>query len=686
MEFRKPKFLVISALCGGMGVLSGYAIFLTYHQVMSEHTQARFLLTLLITAIISYAIEWIREVIREGKIERAAHPILRTVGTFLIVLMFELFILGFHATTDLTREALRRISMQLLGNDAPPSANWTLVMAGGLWIVVGALLAAWLSQSVNNIPGSVRRRIWLATRNGLIGGLIFAPVVMALYIFGGRCLVALLGVFQDYGGGHAAGTLYNPLPDLWHNIWVSQNSLTKGWFSSGVSWCALLPLGLLAMAAQKSMDLFMACFFAMAACAVGYPLVMRSKFLKRRALQIVLGVIWVDCLVYTLVPFCMAMFRVAKQLADKGNLETLGAIVLLPAVIWAVPGGLLGALTPLLRRVSAHTRNWAFVGYGSALLLIVATLWAQAWWPLVPAVAAAAVGYMFQRGSRLYEYWPFAALCVAAGVCGATSLAQHMTFAHEVLDLHAIDMLQPAPASQPAIAGMIKSYDQLSPTEQARVPASPVGDIAMIHADDGQVEFVALRKIDAASLKEVQEILAGHQAEIQRINDSITRPPPPPPMPSSKDMPTDSSFIDAAVAGNRPGADGAATAAAKPRKAKAAPASDGLPGFGLPDVFKPQSSPSSPSAEETQSATQQEPAAASAAAATPSTPAPASSAKQQAASTGTNTADDKEDAAKALELSLSGSVGFWVTVGLLACWSMEENDESEGAAPATAAG
>ena len=64
MRLTHPRFLVISALCGGMGVLSGYAIFLTYLQIANadpaEHARLRFFLTLLITAVISYAIEWIR--------------------------------------------------------------------------------------------------------------------------------------------------------------------------------------------------------------------------------------------------------------------------------------------------------------------------------------------------------------------------------------------------------------------------------------------------------------------------------------------------------------------------------------------------------------------------------------------------------------------------------------------------
>jgi hypothetical protein len=33
MKLRNPKFLTVSALCGSLGVLSGYAIYLTYEHV-----------------------------------------------------------------------------------------------------------------------------------------------------------------------------------------------------------------------------------------------------------------------------------------------------------------------------------------------------------------------------------------------------------------------------------------------------------------------------------------------------------------------------------------------------------------------------------------------------------------------------------------------------------------------------
>ncbi|MDP9049102.1 MAG: hypothetical protein M3O31_00040 [Acidobacteriota bacterium] len=728
MKLHNPKFLIISALCGGMGVLSGYAIFLTYRQLtdapLADHARSHFVITLLLTAGVSYAIEWIREVIREGKIEQDSHPIFRTMGTFVIVLMFELFILGFHTTSDLNREALRAASQQLLGPEsADSSANWTLLLAGGLWIVVGALLAAWLSQSVKDSAESPRRRIYLAARNGLVGGLIFAPLVLALYILSGRSIAALIHVFHDFGGGYTTAG-FNPLPTLWHNIWLSQNTRAQDWLPKLFTFCVMLPFGLLVMAAQKNIALFMTCFLGMAAYVAVYPRLIRPRLLKILLPQIILAAVWIVCLVYTVGPFGYAMFLVAQQLAHPGPLWTLTKIILLAAVIWAVPGTLLGALTPLLRRVSSHTRNWAFVGYGSALLLIAATLLARAWWPLIPAVAALAVGYMFQRGSRVSEYWPFAALCVAAGICGATSITQQMTFAKEVHDLHAIDVLQPASANQPAVAGRVKSFDQLSPAEKLQVEASPEDNFTIIRSDDGRMELVPVRMLDDAAVKKAQLLFQQNaadmiaiapdlqpilpnakdltppspliQAAIDRMNHPDTAPATPPAAHRKTHAPQPSPFADdktfpdliAQTAELFPAPPKSSAATKKPRQPavvqptatrhtaapttaapkEAAPATaaqrDALEPYGLPSLTAPPT-----------------PIAATAAPTSPpaTAPAPISHAIKIEATheSPKHPLDDPQAAAKALELSLSGSVGFWVTVGLLACWSMEENDEQD---------
>ena len=655
MPLRRPRFLAVSALCGALGVLSGYAIFLTWLQVIQavpkDHEPLRFCLTLLLTAIISYIIEWIRELIREGRIEHAAHPFFRTMGTFVIVMLFELFITGFHVSSGLKPDALRTAAAQLLGADAPAS-TWTLIFTAALWIVVGALLAAWLSRGVHDSAGTTLQRIGRASGIGLGGGVIVAPLIMGLYIVAGRCVVALGYVFQDFGGGGASGGL-TTISDLWSNIFLSQNS---GWMviTNTLAFLVTLPFNLLVLAAHHNVWIFMALFLPMAAFAIGYPIWRRRSKPMRRELRIALGFVWIVCLVHTLSPFAVALFRVLGQLAHHDPLWNLLKIIALAALLWGVPGALLGGLTPLLRRVATHTRNWAFVGYGAAALLVVATLIVHAWWALVPAAAALAVGYMFQRGAPVSEYWPFAALCVAAGICGATSIAQHATFAGEVGKLHYIDSMRPAAPSEPGLAYLLISYNQLSPTEKSRLRSTSYAGLDYVRTDSGSFALVTERGIDAQTLKLVLQIV--NSPELRKLVDDASRGPHPAAMAAEARTAMEgvapSSAIDAAVAAVAPGT--ASESAASPA---------------------PEATPPTPA-----------PEAAPPAAPAPAAPAPAAKSAANSATTSSSAdsgqlnpanSNDQDRIAEALELSISGSVGFWVAVGLLACWSMQENEDGE---------
>ncbi len=418
---------------------------------------------------------------------------------------------------------------------------------------------------------------------------------------------------------------------------------------------------------------------------------------------------WIVCLIHTLSPFAIALFRVLGQLAHTGPLWTLTKIIALAALLWGVPGALLGGLTPLLRRVATHARNWAFVGYGAAALLIVATLIVHAWWALVPAVAALAVGYMFQRGAPVSEYWPFAALCVAAGICGATSIAQHATFAGVIGQLHSIDSLRPAPPSEPVVAYLLLSYNQLSPTEQARLRSSPYAGLDYVRTDSGSFALVTEREVDAQTLKFIQQMFQDHAAEMQQMIDDASRGPDPAAMAAERKTAMQgvapSSAIDAAVAALAPGAAPAPTT--KPaKKTKAAPpdpfdvinremaeihAAD-------PGDIPPESTPAARPRHKAAAGpapTPEEAAASPAPEAAPQTSAAAPTAKPVATASSASSERSSADSqklnpddpkvqdriAEALELSISGSVGFWVAVGLLACWSMQDSEDGEPHAP-----
>jgi len=137
-------------------------------------------------------------------------------------------------------------------------------------------------------------------------------------------------------------------------------------------------------------------------------------------------------------------------------------------------------------------------------------------------------------------------------------------------------------------------------------------------------------------------------------------------MPSAKDLPPRNPFLDAAVAATNNPHPKPSPAATHSKKSKlAAGGTNNL----LPDVyaFKWVQAPDAllPGSE---APTVPDPTA---------PPAPRASADDKPIATQQAPALTDEQAAKALELSLSGSVGFWVAVGLLACWSMEENEENQ---------
>jgi len=368
-------------------------------------------------------------------------------------------------------------------------------------------------------------------------------------------------------------------------------------------------------------------------------------------------------------------------------------------LLWGVPGALLGGLTPLLRRVATHTRNWAFVGYGAAALLVVATLIVHAWWALVPAVAALAVGYMFQRGAPVSEYWPFAALCVAAGICGATSIAQHATFAGVIGKLHAIDSLRPAPPSEPVVATLLLSHNQLSPTELARLRSSPYAGFDYVRTDSGGFALVADREVDVETLKQTQQLFKDHAAELNALlDDSKTRADIAATLAEENKIAMQgvkrNPAIDAAL---RRLASGELLEPAAP-PAKKVPPDDpfdaidremaDLHAIDPADFLAPTPPPAH--TKHKPAPAPDEPAASPAAEATPPTPAdvptpaPAPPAKPAAPTPSADSQklnpDDpavQDRIAEALELSISGSVGFWVAVGLLACWSMQESEDSE---------
>jgi hypothetical protein len=445
---EKVRFFLIAALCGALGVASGYAIFLISDDIEKHPWQ--FLGALLGAAFVSYVIEWLRDLIRHGEIEVETHPVMRSIGTFVVVLMFELFISGFHAGFEMGPALVLKTGASLLGPDAPVvGVPWTVVLVSGAWMVAGALLAGWLSLHILHGEDAITmRNILLSSRWGTIGGLVIAPAVIGVYILVGRGLVALQ-YFIRYAP--AASGKY-----------ADMGTMSRFANHNGLMLILELPIAVLRAAAMHGLPMFWLCYAGLFVVLILLTSIPKNwKYRDDMAPLINMTLLGVLFCIFN--PIVRTIWVVLKEFADMKLLWALIDAVLLGAVVWGVPGLLLGALVPLLKRAGRSPQSWAMIGYGAAALLVLASMITQHAWPLIPAGVALISGLLFQRGMPVKEFWPFAALCVAIGISGAMSVSQSFTFRGVLMQLHTIDAIRPpSPGESPEVVAPIVDWN---PTE-----------------------------------------------------------------------------------------------------------------------------------------------------------------------------------------------------------------------------
>jgi hypothetical protein len=512
----RTRILTTSALCGALGVLSGYAVFLCYREVSENPSKERsFFIALLFTAVLSYIFEWLRDLIREGEVEHSRSIITRSLGTFVVVLVFEVFLAGFHSSVEqMNMDMLRRTAVALLDPTVEGhTANWILAVMAMGWVAVGAILAALLTKSVVVSVESLRRQVVESLLWGLFAGLIVAPAFVFCYVLTARSLVALENVAAYYAeqslpfhlhlgtspsiaatggtpnrsatapsktlarnlaevplpetpdGTHSGGdALINIPPAAARFLHKSIAFLDR--YSAIGKFIAQLPLRvsislflmalyvpflLLILARKVSIWFFWLGFAAELALLIWEPFSSdkRSAEFNKWLQRIRMGI-----LISTVGIFGYALFKALHPL------PALMEAIAVAAISWSVPGILLGALAPLLRQSASQPRRWAFIGYGAALMSVLASLvmWrSQSPLPsdssaakvyLLAALAAAVVGLLFDRGMSVKEYWPLAALCVAVTMCGFTSVTVDLTLPGEVTLLDKIMQSDPPPSVQ----------------------------------------------------------------------------------------------------------------------------------------------------------------------------------------------------------------------------------------------
>lgn len=420
------RIVRLGAFTGVMGVLSGYAVFFMWLEE-AEHPW-KFGLALFCAGLLSLIFEWLREKIQGGEHEHGhGHaPLSRMLVTFIMLVMAELFVMGWDHTATMEGGKFLAASQAVTGQAISGGPALNLAVLAGIWVSVGAVLAGWLTSLIPCAGHeSLAKKVRNSAGSGALAGLVAAPVTLLVYVLAVRVLGALNLLFFHHDqwrqNVHTLESDFSPpTASLQHlreqrsgyNSLFAAGFRAVGWLddSLGNHWWTpliLITAWVLLMRYLLKKEL-------------GYP----AFFLGLLALMIIL----------------------APLLDNLGNLFVM---LVLAALIWTFPGALLGAMVPLLNRPSDMPRIWGLIAFlGAAILLGVTAVRLSAWF-LIPALLLVAAGIIFQRGGRLEDYWPFLALSTATVVAGLTFVIQQATFAGVFGKFHAINSVPATLAPRP---------------------------------------------------------------------------------------------------------------------------------------------------------------------------------------------------------------------------------------------
>ena len=105
--------------------------------------------------------------------------------------------------------------------------------------------------------------------------------------------------------------------------------------------------------------------------------------------------------------------------------QSLGALVrlfFLMAVIWAFPALLLGWMAPYLDRHTASAASWSWISWVAAAVLVVFWIALHSVWYLLSTGLLVAASIAFANGAPLKHFWPALPISIATFVVGITQL------------------------------------------------------------------------------------------------------------------------------------------------------------------------------------------------------------------------------------------------------------------------
>lgn len=401
----------IACLTAALGIFSGYALYLLWwEQGEKQESGWTFVWALLAAASMSLAFEFLR-----GIIEGAEHPwtFSRVLTTIIMLAAFELFIISIHDSAELHIATFVSVAGYVFGEQFGQNvgAGTNLAALGGLWLWVALIVVFKLRTFITNWPypdshpepagslgqyvSEMRHDLLRGTKTGFWAGVWWAPVSAILY-------VVVLRVYFLVGNIH---TTQPAMEDL-----LPSSNL------HGLPWDLLYGTTMIALLGAKyfgPVGIFLGIFaVTLIVCALS------SK--ENRA-----GVAIIPTLSFVIV-CCVPIIANSSARGDVYYLYFMSA------VIWGIPATLLGLLAPLLRRPANHPSVWGLVASVSAAVMTLVTIvrfnsdaqWGERLLLIGATVMMLVLAFVLFRGAWTEEVWLCVALSIGLIVWGTASLMQ----------------------------------------------------------------------------------------------------------------------------------------------------------------------------------------------------------------------------------------------------------------------
>lgn len=488
------------ALTGVLGIASGFAVFLlSLDEIIPDPWH--FFAAFGVAVLVAFAFESLKEDVEEKHPHHWQLP--RLIALMVLVILAEIFIMGFHSTAELVLEGVNHTLDVFLANE---TARWHAVGFIGVWLVLGGAIAVGLGTTIfdtrceipeGETPSWGRPGVWglptlCAALRGGFAGAVAGPACMLLYIFVVRFVFEYLLIV----GG----------PERWrrHLQGAAQAMSEPGW-----TWLIWVPIQAIRLL-EETFKVFgdFGPLFTLATLVA--LLVLCARFRAVRTFFVLLAAVLV-VYVYPLAAESTQALRLAG----------------LMAYVWAVPSFLLGALTPWLKRPAGYPKLWGMVAFAAAGILVVASLA----FPLCIVLAAllGAAGVAVRRSVEADKYWAVLALSVATNVFGATHIATQADFFNIQKDAFSVAKAEPrffeyrppfGPLPDPKVLAKYLDEQQRRMLSDPSLPTIAIQtDLSAVRGERGRTA-----QLEADLAKQVKDLAAVKGAVAKRLEVETTTP------------------------------------------------------------------------------------------------------------------------------------------------------------------